>query len=346
MSFGLSYNMLLCVFVCVSICLSVCMKLFDIQSVIMPGRKRKKPSSYVPEAWVSEDEDGEVMEHLRHVPPVPFHYQRLGVGRSAPPPVFQKSSDLARFSPPPSTPRPVPQVCEPVSSPLSSPQAVEAHQLPHPQQAVQLPLAITEPPLPVLPTDDVALEVESQHGAPEQSRTVIEHEHEMEVDEEDDEHEVVEVEEDKEDEQDEQDEQDEDDEDDEDDEQEVDVNPIQFQSFDTIFQKLIEDWLLAEVDHKVSKTATNLFWKIANTYFPSLYAAKEREGRRKRVPQFKQARKKLHQKNVPKVSMKMAFKHNKTGEISVVKGESTPTSKYPPNVYTKLYEVASVEVNM
>lgn len=42
----------------------------------MPGRKRKRRDSYVPEPWVLENDEGELIEHLRHVPPVPLHYLR------------------------------------------------------------------------------------------------------------------------------------------------------------------------------------------------------------------------------------------------------------------------------
>lgn len=119
------------------------------------------------------------------------------------------------------------------------------------------------------------------------------------------------------------------------------------ESFKTVHEHLVRDWLLTEIEHHVSKAASSSFWKVADKYFHSLYGAKEREGISRKVPQFMQERKKIHDKNVPKISMEVAYQHKHTGEISVVENvQSIPASRYPPNLYTKIYEVASVEVNI
>ena len=47
----------------------------------MPGRKRKRRDSYVPQHLVLENDDGGFIEHVRHVPPVPLHYLRRGQGQ-------------------------------------------------------------------------------------------------------------------------------------------------------------------------------------------------------------------------------------------------------------------------
>lgn len=122
------------------------------------------------------------------------------------------------------------------------------------------------------------------------------------------------------------------------------VNPLLLENYSTIFSNLTKDWVLAEIDHKVSKRASECFWKVANKYFHCLYLAKEREARRKKVPQFKAARNTMYQNKVPKVIVEVAYKNNQTGELTVERGSTTPTSKYPGNVYSKMYEMASVQV--
>ena len=118
-----------------------------------------------------------------------------------------------------------------------------------------------------------------------------------------------------------------------------------FESFKARHDKLVRDWTMTELNHHVSKAAANSFWQVADQHFHKLYEAKEREGISKKVPKFMQVRKNLYDKQVPQVSMQVAYKHKVTGEISLVETiDSTPTSQYPPDVYTKLYEVASVEV--
>ena len=117
------------------------------------------------------------------------------------------------------------------------------------------------------------------------------------------------------------------------------------ETFKSIHDELVKCWVNTEVDHHVSKAASNSFWKVADKCFHKLYEAKEREGITRKVPQFMHARKKIYEKMNPEISMQVAYKHKETGEITVVDSvDSTPASQYPPNVYTKIFEVASVEV--
>ena len=117
------------------------------------------------------------------------------------------------------------------------------------------------------------------------------------------------------------------------------------EKFEFIHKQLVDDWSLAEINHHVSKAGANELWKVADKYFHRMYKAKEREQIKRKVPQFLHTRRKLNDEHVPTVTMSVAYKHKRTGEISIVETkESMPTSQYPPNVYTKLYEVASVEV--
>lgn len=102
---------------------------------------------------------------------------------------------------------------------------------------------------------------------------------------------------------------------------------------------------MIEVDHHVSKEATNCFFDAGKKWFSLLERAKTTQGVGAKTPTFAHLRKKLYDAKVPKISMEISYKHRITGEITTVKDvESTPVGKYPRHEYEKLYESASVEV--
>lgn len=126
---------------------------------------------------------------------------------------------------------------------------------------------------------------------------------------------------------------------------EGDIEAETFESFKSIQEKLLEKWISTEIDHHVSKAASDSFWKVADKFFHRLYQAKEREGISRKVPQFAQARKNMYDNRVPDISMQVTYQHKVTGELTTVNSvDSIPTSQFPPNVYTKICEAASVEV--
>ena len=101
---------------------------------------------------------------------------------------------------------------------------------------------------------------------------------------------------------------------------------------------------MIEINHKVSKEASNQFWCLANAKFHELYVAKGNRGRK--IPQFFQLRDKLNEKKVPPINMEIGFKSKEDGEITVVNAKSSPTSLYPPSNYKRLYEIVSVDVSI
>lgn len=102
--------------------------------------------------------------------------------------------------------------------------------------------------------------------------------------------------------------------------------------------------MVLEINHRVSKTCSESFWKLANDFFPLLYEAKKAQMIRKKVPQFQSIRNNLHIENVPEIKMKVAFENKITGEIETLTDlKSIP--RYSPQTYKKLYEMATVEVN-
>ena len=277
---------------------------------VMAGRKRKKSSSYVPEQWVSEDEDGQWVhsDRVRDVPPVPVYQLRYP---HVAPPQLPPQPHHPQLPPQPHAPQLPPQLPPQPLAPQLFPQAPPADPLHSPDQV-----------------QDQHEEYNAQTESDEDVMSYVQDSEEIELSEREsdfmsyvEDAEAAQL---------------------SDSEEEEPLLP----GFKAIFKNLCKDWLLAELDHRASKNASEAFWKISCKFFHKLYLAKEREARRKDVVQFKQARRLLYKNHVPPINLEFGYKHNTTGEITVVKGTSTPISQYPANVYTKLYESAFVDVSI
>lgn len=118
------------------------------------------------------------------------------------------------------------------------------------------------------------------------------------------------------------------------------------ESYHSIYLKLTEAWILSELGHRMSLTASNEFWKIATEFFPRLIEAKQRESITKKIPQFRTIRESLYKSHVPPIRLEFAYEVKETGDIIILSDlESTPASRFPPSNFTKLYESAKIEVN-
>lgn len=100
---------------------------------------------------------------------------------------------------------------------------------------------------------------------------------------------------------------------------------------------------MIEINHRVSKEASNLFWRLGNALFHDLHLAR---GQRKRVPQFPHLRNKLYDTKVPKVNLKIGYQSKEDGEITVFEGTRDPVSRFPPHTYKRIYEIAWVDVSI
>ena len=111
-----------------------------------------------------------------------------------------------------------------------------------------------------------------------------------------------------------------------------------------ILENLSRQWILTEINHKVSKTASNQFWSISNDMFHALYVAKGDVGRK--IPKFQQIRNKLTVENLPPIKMEIGYMSKIDGQITIVEDvSSTPVSAFPPSTHRRLFEIASVEVS-
>ena len=113
---------------------------------------------------------------------------------------------------------------------------------------------------------------------------------------------------------------------------------VENETYDSFYRS---DWLLIELNHKVSKTATDLFWKTALLYIHKLKSAPGN----KATHQFKTIRKKLYEGNIPDIHLEIGYKDRTTGKIDVVEDISTPVRQFPPSKFEKLFEIASIKVS-
>ena len=118
----------------------------------------------------------------------------------------------------------------------------------------------------------------------------------------------------------------------------------QVDDYYTILEYLAQQWILTEIDHQVSKVAANAFWLLAKTWFKKLFHAKEMQKIKRKTPCFEHLRRRIHTANVPPIQMDIAYEHKATGEVSIVNEFITPKSRFPPNEFEKIWEVAHVKV--
>lgn len=116
-------------------------------------------------------------------------------------------------------------------------------------------------------------------------------------------------------------------------------------SYKDLLEKLSEKWITLEINHRMSKTASNELWELAKSTFPRLHRAKMEERVCKKIPKFPTLRDKLYATHVPKIRMEIAYKNKETGGITIIEDAlSTPVTRFHPHLYEKLYESAKVEV--
>ena len=95
----------------------------------------------------------------------------------------------------------------------------------------------------------------------------------------------------------------------------------------------------------MSKEASNSFFELGKKWFFDLFEAKARQGISSKTPQFVHLRRMMYKKYVPKVYLEISYMMKSTKEITTLRDlESTPLSRFPPNEYKKLYEIAYVKV--
>lgn len=118
----------------------------------------------------------------------------------------------------------------------------------------------------------------------------------------------------------------------------IHANP---EHYDVIFAQLKSNWLSAELQHCVSKTASDTFWRLGLQHFSTLQGA---PGRTRKTPQFKTIRRNMYSDFLPDIELEIAYRDKGSGEITVVKDAITPLKRFSPSKYDKLYEIGTVKV--
>lgn len=108
-----------------------------------------------------------------------------------------------------------------------------------------------------------------------------------------------------------------------------------------LLENLKSQWLLTEVHHCVSKTASEAFWKLCVLQFPKLYNAIGQ----KKPPLFQSIRRQMYNDLLPKIELQIGYRNKASGEIIVVNDTVTPIKRFPSDKFDKLYEIGTLDVS-
>ena len=115
-------------------------------------------------------------------------------------------------------------------------------------------------------------------------------------------------------------------------------------NYHDLLDEISKKWLIVELDHCVSKAASDAYWKLALKHFHGLLEAKKEEKITRKTPQFTHVRRTLRKKFVPPITMELGYRNTNTNEESHIVSTNIPRNQFPKPDYTQLYEIASVKV--
>ena len=110
-----------------------------------------------------------------------------------------------------------------------------------------------------------------------------------------------------------------------------------------LLQGIAEKWILVEMNHTVSKAASNEFWKIATSLIPHLFTTKSQLKITRKTPQFIHLRRKLYKQFLPKIHRTTAYQEDGSDDIVEVP-EDRQADFILTDSHHKIYETASVKV--
>ena len=110
--------------------------------------------------------------------------------------------------------------------------------------------------------------------------------------------------------------------------------------FPDILEDLAKEWLIVEMTHDVSKTASDQYWELAKSMFNKL--PPKNSGK---IPTYTHIRRKLVGKNCPEIKLEVTYKQKETGETVTAEVTSLPVTQYRKPAFEPLYEIASVNVS-
>ena len=122
------------------------------------------------------------------------------------------------------------------------------------------------------------------------------------------------------------------------------VPPLE--SYEDMLQYLGKVWIETTVRHNVSIEGASHLWRLAFKFMGKILNKKEADGDTRKLPQFKHLRRKIMNKCVPPVKIRMAYLNLETGmEEHPPPSEIGPHKAYSDvTKYEKLYEISSVSI--
>lgn len=115
--------------------------------------------------------------------------------------------------------------------------------------------------------------------------------------------------------------------------------------YESLLFQMSKKWYLTFLDHKVSITAAEEFWRISRLFWPKILQAKQEEGVTRKTPLFQNQRKFLDNRLCPDIHMEFTFLNIITGVVVKINSTTTPLKDYQRNPdYIKLYEEAHIQV--
>ena len=113
----------------------------------------------------------------------------------------------------------------------------------------------------------------------------------------------------------------------------------------TLLKYLSKEWVTVELDHRVSKVASEAFWDLGKRWFHRLFNTKKIQRISRKTPSFTHLRKQLYKDYVPPIRMDIAYMDKETGELTIVEDTpTTPKKQFPSNRFKKMWEIAHVKV--
>lgn len=103
-------------------------------------------------------------------------------------------------------------------------------------------------------------------------------------------------------------------------------------------------WVVATVNHHMSIEGASYLWKLTFQWMERIFKAKEREGNRKRFPQFPHLRRKILKKSTPNVKIQLGYRDIENGNTHITEPSFVAPKKIYSDVtkFKKLFEISSI----
>ena len=125
-----------------------------------------------------------------------------------------------------------------------------------------------------------------------------------------------------------------------------DIDIPTYQDFSKMLKSVAKDWLLLEISHNVSKTASDAFWEVAKKLLHGLVEEQLKSKKKKKIPTFTHIRRLLVVQHCPDIKLNLGYKRKDNGEMVILDDlRKIPVTQYNRGGYEPMYEIASLQVS-